>query len=143
MQTKDYITISVTITGIIGVIVGWFINGHLNRKNLISIKRMEYQLTAYQLVLDVWLLIDKHYVSGSDPFADPLFLPLLEKARGKIQLYGTDYERNLLEKFIKNCEKRNDKANLDEANKALHELIPHILNKIRSTLEISSTKTFK
>jgi len=124
METKDWIT----LVSVIALIIGWFVNGYLNRKNEIAKKRFEYRMNALQSFLPVWFFIQKN----SEPFADSSFLPLLEKSRSEFQLYGTDEEINLFEKFIKGIEQKN----LDSANTALHKLVPLIRGNIRKELDI-------
>ncbi len=122
MEIKDYITIS----SVIIIIVGWFINGYINRKHEIAKKRLEYRMDSLESFLKVWFFIQKN----SNPFSDPIFLPLLEKARSNFQLYGETDEIDNFEKFIKKLETKD----IIGANKALGELVPLVKNKIRKEL---------
>ena len=124
METIDWIT----IFSVIAVIIGWFVNGQLNRRNEIAKKRFEYRMNALQSFLKIWFFIQKN----TAPFEDPTFLPLLEEARSNFQLYGKDDEIKLFEIFIKSAEQQN----LQQANEALNKLVPLIRTKIRQELNI-------
>lgn len=124
MEIKDWIT----IISVIAVIIGWFVNGHLNRRNEIAKKRFEYRINALQSFLKVWFFIQKNPA----PFMNPSFLLLLEEARSNFQLYGKDDEIKLFEAFIQSAEQQN----LQKANEALNELVPLIRIKIRQELNI-------
>jgi hypothetical protein len=124
METKDWIT----IFSVIAIIIGWFVNGQLNRRNEIAKKRFDYRMTALQSFLKVWYFIQKN----SAPFNDPLFLPMLEEARSNFQLYGKDDEIELLESFMKNSEQQN----IQGANEAINGLVSLIRAKIRAELKI-------
>jgi hypothetical protein len=124
METKDWIT----IFSVIAVIIGWFVNGQLNRKNEIAKRRFKYRMNALQSFLKVWFFIQKN----TAPFTDPAFLPILEEARSNFQLYGKDDEIKLFESFIKSAEQQN----LQQANEALNKLVPLIRTKIRQELNI-------
>ena len=112
------------------VAIGWFVTGYLNRRKDVAQKRMEYRLRALEAFLPVWFAIQKN----SAPFSDPGFLPLLEDARAKIQLYGHEKEIALMEVFIAGLEKHD----LNAANKALTELLPVVKTGIRRELGLES-----
>jgi hypothetical protein len=124
METKDWIT----IFSVIAVIIGWFVNGQLNRKNEIAKRRFEYRMNALQSFLKVWFFIQKN----TAPFTDPAFLTILQEARSNFQLYGMDDEIKLFESFINSAEQQN----LQQANEALNKLVPLIRTKIRQELNI-------
>ena len=126
MEIKDWIT----IFSVIALIIGWFVNGQLNRRNEIAKKRFEFRMAALQSFLKVHFIIEKNPA----PFDDPLFLPLLEETRINFQLYGKDDEIDSFEKFITSLEQ----GNLQEANDGLHSLSLLIRKKIRKELNLKS-----
>lgn len=126
METKDILT----LIAIWAAIAGWFVNGWLNRRNEIAKKRFEYRMQALQSFLKVWFIIEKE----KSPFTHPDFLKLLEETRTNFQLYGEDDEIRLYEEFIRSIEKKD----LENANKALHKLVPLVRKKVRSELKFKN-----
>ncbi len=124
METKDWITIA----SVIAFIIGWFVNGKLNRNNEISIKRFEYRMKALNSATALLFFIQKN----PSPFANNTFLPLLEEARSNFQLFGKDDEIEVFEKFVSCLENKN----LQGANQALNDLGLLIRKKIRAELNI-------
>jgi len=85
------------------IVVGWFVNGLLNRRHEIAKKRMEYRLETLHSFLPVFFSIQKH----ENPFEDdPELLEKLEKSRSNFQLYGKTDEIELFESMIKGIESR-------------------------------------
>lgn len=118
----------ITICSLLIIVIGWFINNHLNRKNDIAKVRFEYRMNALKKFLNVYFFIQKN----STPFADPLFLPLLEETRTLLSLYGEDDEINLYEEFIHACECRD----LQKANTTLDTLVVLVRLKVRKELNL-------
>jgi hypothetical protein len=125
LEPKDWIT----IFSVIAIIIGWFVNGYLNRKNEIAKKRLDHRVPTLKAFLKVWFFIQ----NNNAPFTDPNFLPLVEEVRGDFQLYGQKDEIELFEKFIKSCETQD----LQGANLALSELVPLVRTRIREELDIN------
>ncbi len=123
------ITNCVAIFSAVIIIVGWFINSHLNRKNNIAQKRFEYRMGALKSFIDVFYIIEKN----SSPFSDPSFLPLLEKARTNFSLYGENDEIKQFERFIYCCKN----GNAENATIELNKLVSLVREKIRKELGIS------
>jgi hypothetical protein len=124
MDIKDIMLI---ISAII-VAAGWFVNGYLNRLKDVAQKRLDYRLRALEAFLPVWFDIQSNPAS----FTQPGFLQKLEHARSMIQLYGLKNEIEQMEKFIDSIQNQN----LNDANKALTELVPLIRKNIRRELNI-------
>lgn len=124
METMEYIT----IISVIAVIIAWFVNGELNRRNEIAKKRFEYRMTSLQSFLDVWFFIQKN----PNPFIDPAFLLLIQNVRKNLQLYGKDDEIQLYEKFIKSAEKQD----IEQTHKAMMNLVELVRLRIRKELNI-------
>ena len=124
MEIKDCIT----FLAILIAVAGWFINGKINRNHEIFKKALDSRIESLYSYLNVYLFIQKN----NAPFTDPSFLPLLEKARSNIQLYGKIKEIDLSEKFIQSCEKKD----INEANINLNNLTKLLYNTIRKQLRI-------
>ena len=122
------ITEFITIVSLLIIVIGWFINNHLNRKNDIAKVRFEYRINALNKFLDVFFFIQKN----RNPFSDSSFLPLVEDARRVLSLYGEDDEIDLYEEFIHSCERKN----LQKANETLESLVILVRMKIRKELNI-------
>ena len=110
------------------VAIGWFVTGYLNRAKDVAQRRLELRLKALESFLPVWFAIQRNEA----PFADPGFLPQLEDARTKFQLYGLADEIELMEGFIRAVENQN----VQNANKALRDLVPLVRARIRKELAI-------
>ncbi|HWZ14367.1 MAG TPA: hypothetical protein VNW95_03935 [Mucilaginibacter sp.] len=124
METKDWITIAAVIVAI----VGWFINGGLNRRNEIAKKRLDYEFNALLLYLKVKLFID----NNPAPFSDPSFLPLLAETRLNFQLYCERNQITQFENFIQCIEQRD----VNGANDAMVNLNHLVSKRIRRELNI-------
>lgn len=125
MEVKDWVLVSSAII----VVVGWFVNNYLNRRNEISKKRLEYRLETLHSIIPVFFSIQK---SKGDPFAEDLdLLGNIESARSKFQLYGYKDEVEHFELFISSLEQGNIKLMLDN----LQALILLVKNRIRKELD--------
>lgn len=62
MEIREWIMISSATI----IVVGWFVNGFLNRRHEIAKKRMEYRLETLHSFLPVFFSIQKH----ENPFED-------------------------------------------------------------------------
>ncbi len=93
LEIREWIMISSATI----IVVGWFVNGVLNRRHEIAKKRLEYRLETLHSFLPVTFSIDKY----DNPFEDdPELLKKLEKARTNFQLYGKKDEIEKLEIMI-------------------------------------------
>ena len=129
METiKDWIT----PLSFIALIVGWFINSHLNRKNEIAKKRIEYRLQMLQAFFNVYFFIAKN----KDPFKNPALIALLDEAQIQFILYGENDEVILYKKFIKSFQGY-DSNGVDEA---LMELEMLMRTRLRKELNIKPNK---
>lgn len=118
----------ITIISVIAVIIGWFVNGELNRRNEISKKRFEYRMTSLQSFLEVWFFIQ----NNPNPFQDPAFLSLIQGVRKNFQLYGLNDEIQLYEMFINSAENQD----LENANLAIYRLVELVRLRIRKELNL-------
>lgn len=125
MEIKDWITIG----SVISLIIGQFVNGHLNRRNEIAKERFKYRMAAIQSSLETWLFL----TDDINKMFDPAFIPKLRETRVAIGLYGKDDEIKLIEDFIKNYESNN----LVGMNEVLPKLIPFFRQSVRDELKIN------
>jgi len=99
------------------VVVGWFVNGFLNRRHEVAKKRMECRLEALNSFLPVFFSIQKH----QNPFVDDSdLLSNLESARSKFQIYGQSDEIELFESLVKAIESQNVEIFLTKAQELVH-----------------------
>lgn len=129
MDTKDIIqSASLAIA-----ILGWGINSHINRRNEIAKKRLEFRLQMFDKLIEIKRIIDRN----GAPFTDTSFEPALVSAREKFQLYGKKNEIYFMEKFIKSIEE----LDLDNARSTLNTLFQLIPITVRDELKIDE-KTY-
>ena len=112
------------------VALGWFVNGDLNRRKDVALKRLEHRLEALKSFLPVWFSIQE----GGAPFLQPDFLQHLKTARTNFQLYGCEDEIQSMENFITACERQD----LQAANAAIFQLVPMVRARIRKELGIKA-----
>lgn len=123
MEVRDWIMISSAIT----VVVGWFVNGFLNRKHEVAKKRMECRLEALNSFFPVFFSIQKH----QNPFVDdPDLLKNLETSRSKFQIYGQTDEVEIFETMVKAIEAQKVEVFLSKAQELVHLVRQRIRNQI-------------
>lgn len=131
METKDVLA----ITTIWVVILGWFVNSLLNRRNEISKRRFEYRMSALDSFLKCWYVMEKQ----SDPFKDVEFIEMVQDARSKFHLYGELDEIKAFENFISAIEN----LDLEKANETLGKLVNIVRQKVRRELELKKINYLK
>lgn len=124
----EMVKIWITVVSVIALIIGWFVNGYLNRRNEIAKERFKYRMIAIQSSLETWLFL----TDDINKMFDPTFIPMLRSTRVNIGLYGKDDEIKLIEDFIKNFENKN----LEGINETLPKLIPLFRQRVREELKI-------
>ena len=98
------ITDGIMITSALIVTIGWFVTGHLARKNEITKERRSYRLDMLHSFYPIIFFIqEKNYVIGSGQEKEKL-QTLLGAARPKFLLYGYNDEidayENVVEAFL-------------------------------------------
>ncbi|MFR9606231.1 MAG: hypothetical protein SNI42_04425, partial [Rikenellaceae bacterium] len=83
------------------IVIGWMLNGYLNRKKNAAEKKLEYRLAAAQAIFDVHSFISfestvRHDEALSEQKIND-FLLLLLKARDLVNIYCTEEEIDLFE----------------------------------------------
>jgi len=132
METRDWITLVAALI----VVIGWFVNGFLNRQHEKAKKRMDYRLEALQSFLPIFFdLTDEK--KKNIPNLNERF----SKARTSFHLYGTRQEIICFEKLVHAAEIRDD----DAYTEALREFIRLVREGIRTELglEIISDHEYK
>ncbi len=114
MEIKDWITIG----SVLAVILGWFINSHLNRRHEVFKRKMDLRFGMYESCTAVSQLLEKIIQSKdkSKEALDPLasdFVKKLELCQVQVHMYGTQRE---IESIVKVTEfaqgnKHNDMKN--------------------------------
>lgn len=125
MGISDYtIIISSTI-----IVVGWFVNGLLNRRHEVYKKRMDYRLEMLHSFLPVFLSI----TSSVQPFRDDLTLSeKIKEARVNFQLYGQQDEINAFNDFVKAIESQDT----SKATGTINMLISLVRGRLRDELKL-------
>lgn len=109
------------------VVVGWFVNGQLNRRHEITKKRMDYRLEMLHSFFPAFFSIQKH----QNPFVDdPNLLHSLEDSRSKFQLYGRADEVELFESMVKSIESQETVLFLQKAENLVHLIRKRIRNEL-------------
>jgi len=115
------------------VVVGWFVNGFLNRRQEMAKKRMECRLEALNSFFPVFFSIQKH----QNPFVDdPDLLSNLESSRSKFQIYGQPDEIEFFESMVKAIESQKVDIFLNKAQ----DLVDLVRKRIRSQIGLPHNK---
>lgn len=106
MDIKDCIT----IFSVLAVILGWFINGYLNRRHELFKRKIELRFNMYNSFFSVAKTLEKiiQYKNPSKEIIDSLsaeFINNLEICQLQILLYGTQSEINLINEIVSLAEK--------------------------------------
>jgi len=114
MEIKDWITIG----SVLAVILGWFVNSHLNRRHEVFKRRMDLRFGMYESCIAVAQVLEKILQSKdkSKEALDPLasdFVKKLDLCQVQVHMYGTQGE---IESIVKVTEfaqsnKHNDMKN--------------------------------
>jgi hypothetical protein len=100
MEIRDWITIS----SVIVIVVGWFVNSWLNRRHEIAKKRMEYRFDALLSFLPVLFAIQENRTT------DDKFNKDISSCRTKFQLYCYSNEIEAFEKIVSAIENKDEKS---------------------------------
>lgn len=112
MEVRDIIT----IVSVFAVIVGWFINSHLNRKNEILKKQLDYKLDMYNSYISASFLLEGiiQKAKASQITSDDImqeYVNKLSDAQLKFIMLGEEEEINLINTIVGYCND-NDLQNL-------------------------------
>ncbi|EJL3954313.1 TPA: hypothetical protein ACGF2G_002824 [Vibrio cholerae] len=97
MNIKDYIT----ILSVFAVIIGWFINGHLNRKNEVFKKRFDYLMDMYEsyVIVAKQLEVLLQKINPEKEEVDK-FIKSLEESQVKFLMLGSESEIEDINKIV-------------------------------------------
>jgi hypothetical protein len=127
MEVRDWILI---VSAVI-VVVGWFVNGIMNRKHEIAKKRMEYRLDALHSFLPVFFTVQKNAPNHHN---DPIFQSQIHKARSNFQLYGYNDEVDAFESIISSI----NEGDTEKYVQNLQDLIILVRKRIRLELKLGT-----
>ncbi|MBL4830875.1 MAG: hypothetical protein JKY55_13455 [Aliivibrio sp.] len=96
INVKDWIT----IVSVMAVIIGWFINDHLNRKNEIFKKRMDYKLRLYQSYYEVAFLLEKIIQEKSTQEKVDEFVDKLAESQAEFLMLGDAEEISYVNEIV-------------------------------------------
>jgi hypothetical protein len=130
---KDWITIG----SVLAVILGWFINSHLNRRHEVFKRRMDLRFGMYETCIAasqvLMRIIQSKDISKEE--LDPLvqdFMNKLELCQIKVHMYGTQREIESIAKIAEYAQ-RNEH---DQMKNELVLLTHYILNSVRKDLRL-------
>ncbi|HHF2940217.1 hypothetical protein [Vibrio diabolicus] len=105
MENKDWIT----IVSVFAVIIGWFINGYLNRKNEVFKKRFDYLMDMYESYVAVAKQLEVTFQSsGSNQQQEANeFIKKLEESQVKFLMLGSPSEIKDISEIL-DLAKKND-----------------------------------
>ena len=110
------------------VALGWFVNGYLERRKAVSIRRLEYRLESLKSIIPVWKALKRNTANGNlDEFQANLDAAILN-----FQLYGRKDEIILMKRLAVALEKRDTQ----EANRTFDLILPLVQTRIRRELNI-------
>ena len=124
MDTQNWILIASALI----ITIGWFVTGHLDRKNAIFLKQLDFHGEALRSFVSVWAIISRN----SAPFTQPGFDEKLQYSSLLFNLYCNTQEKVKMQKFIDAINMKN----ISEANEALGPLVEMIPKSIRADLNI-------
>jgi hypothetical protein len=130
---NDFITIASASL----VAIGWFVTGYLNRRNNIALKRLEYRISAFRLVIEVLSKFE-----SNAPFIEHPELTIdLKNARIASQLFFFQDEYEMLEDLIQVIESNQEEGIKIECLKSiLNRLILLVRNRVRHSLALGNIR---
>lgn len=124
MEIKEWIT----ILSVIALIVGWFTNSWLNRKNEIAKERLKYRMDTLRSIVD---LLSEIQESIDNKKGDITHLRgKISEISYKFDIYGKEDEQRYWKLFIKAI---NEKGKTEQP---LNDLLALVKSRIRKELNI-------
>jgi len=115
------------------IVIGWFINGYLNRKHEVFKKRLDYRLAMLESYKEVAVILEKLLNNGNQDLADE-FIEKLEIAQTNFLLYGKEIEIELINNITQYASKNEHSKMKDESAK----LMNIVRNNLRMELGLKS-----
>jgi len=126
----------ITISSVCLVVIGWFVNQWLNRRNEILRARREYRVDMCRKFLELSLLLKK---SGKQDTDYQYMYELMYEVNHKLQLYGIKDEyimfKNFEIKWNNFVTNQNDET-LKEVSNSINDLSSVLSNGLRKELKI-------
>lgn len=132
MDIKEWIT----IISVIALIIGWFTNSWLNRKNEIAKERLKYRMDTLKSIIIVLSELDE-CIKFKKGVISPSLNRLMYDTIQKFYIYGKEDEIILCERFAKAAD---DKNNI-EFEISLNELAELVKKRIRKELNLRILQT--
>jgi len=135
MENRDWITVA----SVAVIVLGWFINGKLNRMHEIFKKRTDFRLEMFDAYTSYAQTLEKIFnPQNKNKLADLTkeLIAQLEEAQVKILLYGTKKEVDLINE-ITNLAQSNSHLEMKNKSAALMRLIS---KNLRSQLGLRKIK---
>ena len=133
VEMKDWITIG----SVLAVILGWFINSHLNRRHEVFKRRMDLRFGMYESCLAVGQVLEK--IIQSEDISEEILVPLWQDFKNKLELcqvqvlmYGTQQEIKSIDKVVEYAQNNEHHHMKNE----LASLMRSIRNSVRKDLRL-------
>lgn len=96
----------IAIVSVLVIVIGWFLNSELNRRNEIAKKRLEFRLDILNLMLDTFNDMQEHIITTNSLNGNNKLVAALYRALSRLAFFGKQDEKILCEVISK---KMNDK----------------------------------
>lgn len=94
----------IAIISVITIVIGWFLNSALNRRNEIAKKRLEFRLNILNLMFNTFVEVYRSITLNNINDEEKLFADLT-KALGCLVYYGDEKEKKLCNTISKKISK--------------------------------------
>jgi len=131
----------ITIGSVAAVIVGWFINGHLNRRHEIFKRKMDLRFKMYDSCISVAHILEKIF-QNKDQSKDTMdtlsveFIRKLEFCQVQVLMYGTQPEIDTINRVTELAQVNKHV----EMKNTMAELMHSVSNSLRRDLKLKKVK---
>lgn len=124
MELREWIT----ILSVIALIVGWFINSWLNRRNEIAKERLKYRMDTLRSIVDLLSEIQECIDNNIGDITH--LIRKISEISYKFDIYGKEDEQRLWKLFIKAINEKEKTA------QPFNDVLVLVKNRIRKELHI-------
>lgn len=124
MELREWIT----ILSVIALIVGWFINSWLNRRNEIAKERLKYRMDTLRSIVDLLSEIQECIDNNKGDITH--LIRKISEISYKFDIYGKEDEQRLWKLFIKAINEKEKTA------QPFNDVLVLVKNRIRKELHI-------
>lgn len=124
MELREWIT----ILSVIALIVGWFINSWLNRRNEIAKERLKYRMDTLRSIVDLLSEIQDCIDNNKGDITH--LIRKISEISYKFDIYGKEDEQRLWKLFIKAINEKEKTA------QPFNDVLVLVKNRIRKELHI-------